>query len=145
MSKFDTVYKKIIGEAVEVEKEVKTFVKKSFKKHAVKTDKDGSVVTPEGKTTYKAGDFLAWDSEGGQYPIKAADFEKLYEPTDDPEYWLSKPVKVKMFKTDEEMTIETEWGTYKADAGDWVEVKEDGSYGCPRKPYVIENDYEEVK
>lgn len=144
MNKFNKIYNKIIFETSNDEfKCAKTFIKKSFKKHAIKVNQDGYVMTREGKAHYKAGDFLAWDKQGGQYPIPANEFEKLYEPTDDKEYWMSKPVEVKMFKTDKEMYVETEWGTYKADAGDWIEIKKDGTYGPPRKPDVIITDYNE--
>lgn len=140
MKKFDKIY----NEAIEsMNRDIKTFIKKRFKKHAVKAERDGYVMTREGKANYKAGDFLAWDKQGGIYPIPEEEFEKLYEPTNDKEYWMSKPVEVKMFKTNKEMYIETSHGTYKADAGDWIEIKPDGSYGAPRKPDVIRTDYEE--
>lgn len=138
--KFDDLYNSVKNNMCT---NVKTFVKKRFKKHAIKVERDGYVMTREGKANYRAGDFLAWDKQGGQYPIPASEFEKLYEPTDDKEYWMSKPVEVKMFKTDKEMYVETKWGTYKADAGDWIEIKDDGTYGAPRKPDVIVTDYEE--
>lgn len=140
MNKFDKIY----NEAIEsLNQEVKTFVKKRFKKHAVKVERDGYVMTREGKATYKAGDYIAFDKQGGQYPISKAEFDNLYEPTDNPEYWISKPVEVKMFKTDKEIEIQTPWGLLIADPGDWVEVKSDGSYGAPRKPDVIKTDYDE--
>jgi hypothetical protein len=135
MSKFNELFYSIVSP------NVKTFIKKQFKKHAVKTNKPGKIKTPEGYATYNAGDYLAFDSNGGQYPIPAAEFETLYEPTGDPEYWLSKPVEVKMFKTNKEMKIEMPFGILTADPGDWVEIKDDGTYGAPRKQYCIDNDY----
>ena len=46
-----------------------------------------------------------------------------------------------MFKTNKALTIKSPWGDLKADVGDWVQLKDDGSLGAPRKPYVIDTDY----
>lgn len=124
--------------------DVQTFIKKPFKKHAVKALTAGKIMTRQGEAKYDIGDYLAFDAQGAQYPIKATEFHTLYEPTDDPEYWLSKPVKVKMFKTNEEMQVKTPWGIYTASPGDWIQIKSDGTYGAPRKPDVIETDYEKI-
>ena len=106
-------------------------------------ERGGYVMTREGKATFNAGDYLAFDAQGGQYPISASKFDSLYEPTYKKDYWKSKPVEIKMFKTDVEMEIQTNKGLLKADAGDWIELKDDGSYGAPRKLDVIRTDYKE--
>lgn len=146
MQKFNELYKKILNECIveTIPIEIKTFVKKRFRKHAYKTDTPGTVMTREGEVSYDAGDYIAFDNVGGQYPIKADEFNNLYEPTDNPEYWLSKPIKAKMFQTDKTLNIQTEWGEMTAVPGDWIAVKDDGTFGPPRKPDVIETDYELV-
>jgi hypothetical protein len=138
MNKFNKIYNSIVNS---IYPEIKTFIKKRFLKHAIKMIESGTVLTREGKVNYSAGDYLAFDKQGGQYPITEAEFNSLYEPTDNPEYWLSKPIKVKMFKTNKEMKIEMPFGILTADPGDWVEIKDDGTYGAPRKQYCIDNDY----
>lgn len=143
MGKFERIAALIL-ESVNANIDIQTFVKKPFKKHAIKAETPGKIMTRQGEAEYEAGDYLAFDAQGGQYPIKASEFDKLYAPTDDPEYWLSKPVKVQMFKTNEEMQVETPWGTYTASPGDWIQIKMDGTYGAPRKPDVIETDYEKI-
>ena len=139
-TKFDDFYNSVKNT---MNKDVKTFIKKPLIKHAIKMERGGYVMTREGKATFNAGDYLAFDAQGGQYPISASKFDSLYELTDKKDYWKSKPVEIKMFKTDVEMEIKTNKGLLKADAGDWIELKDDGSYGAPRKPDVIRTDYEE--
>jgi hypothetical protein len=42
-------------------------------------EEDGSVDTKEGKTTYKAGDYIVYNSEDDAYAISAEKFNSLYE------------------------------------------------------------------
>ena len=68
------------------------------------------IKTSSTKELLSAGDYLAFDAQGGQYPISASKFDSLYEPTDKKDYWKSKPIEIKMFKTDVEMEIQTNEG-----------------------------------
>ncbi len=47
-------------------------------------DGDGTVLTREGVTHYKAGDYLVFNDENGQdgYAVTAPSFEAMYEPAE---------------------------------------------------------------
>ena len=68
-TKFDDFYNNVKNT---MNKDVKTFIKKPLIKHAIKMERGGYVMTREGKATFNAGDYLAFDAQGGQYPISAS-------------------------------------------------------------------------
>ena len=110
---------------------------------AVQMKEAGEVETREGKGTYEAGDWLLSDEQGGQYPVKEADFPKLYDaehPLED-DFYNPKPQERTFFRTDKKIDIETEWGDYVASPGDYVQIYRDGSYGCPVKPDAMQTGY----
>lgn len=152
-SKFDDIYKKIISESskffLDYDKygeEHKLLCRRKAGKprHAVQMKEDGEVETREGKAAYKAGDWILEDEQGGKYPVKEADFPKLYDVQNplEGDMYSPRPQDRTFFRTDKKIDIKTEWGDYEASPGDYVQIYRDGSYGCPVKPDAMQSGYE---
>ena len=151
-SKFDDIYKKIISESSrffldynKYGEEHKLLCRRFGKpRHAVQMNEPGTVQTREGEAKYEVGDWILEDEQGGKYPVKEADFPKLYDAEHplEGDMYNPKPQDRTFFRTDKKIDIETEWGDYVASPGDYVQIYRDGSYGCPVKPDAMQSGYE---
>ena len=151
-SKFDDTYKKIISENSrffldynKYGEEHKLLCRRFGKpRHAVQMKESGTVQTREGEAKYEAGDWILEDEQGGKYPVKEADFPKLYDVENPLEngFYNPKPQDRTFFRTDKKIDIETEWGDYVASPGDYVQIYKSGTYGCPVKPDAMQSGYE---
>ena len=118
-------------------------IRKGKPRHAEQMSEDGTIKTREGEASYKAGDWILTDEQGGQYPVAEADFNRLYDTEHPLEngFYNPKPQERTFFRTDKEIKIKTEWGDYVASPGDYVQINKDGSYGCPVKPDAMQTGY----
>lgn len=149
---FNNIYKKIISENgrffLDYNKygeEHKLLCRRFGKpRKAVQMKEAGTVQTREGEVKYEAGDWILEDEQGGKYPVKEADFPKLYDVEHplEGDMYNPKPQDRTFFRTDKMIDIETEWGDYVASPGDYVQIYRDGSYGCPVKPDAMQSGYE---
>ena len=116
-------------------------------RHAVQMKEAGEVDTREGKASYKAGDWILTDEQGGQYPVDGEKFGKLYDAKNPLEGDMYNPLPVKktFFRTDKKLDIKTEWGDYVASPGDYVTVDDAGTIGCPVKPDAMQTGYKFIK
>jgi hypothetical protein len=138
-------------------------------RRAVRMDSDGGIKTKEGMASYKEGDWIVTDDNGGQYPVpgtKKSDDDQAFSDIYDLEnpvecqkneagevvsgLFNAQPQSRRFFRTAKELKITTEWGTYIASVGDYVRIvaKKDGSnakYDCPVKPADMQSGYDFIR
>jgi hypothetical protein len=92
----------------------------------------GSLETLEGQMEYEAGDAIATGSKGERWPIKRADFLRMYIPCPSAQdtttvncvaqgrHYIKKSVTVYVLKMQEPFYVHKDRGTLTGNAGDWL-------------------------
>ena len=106
------------------------FNKKIVEKQVVQAAVAGVIKTlevAEGQK-YEAGDWIVTGLLGEQHPIKDGKFQKLYEPTEKPGVFRTKPAQVDAVMLRVPMVLSTSWGDMKGGPGDFLADNGDSQY-----------------